>query len=135
MKADSSTACTKSYRVRRIMRAQLEEHRQIAEDLLEGEARPDIADPREARDPHDPAVGDLDVAALVVGEHVHLVPATAEKFQDQPHGDRRAAGLEKGLGGEQENLHRAPALRSSAVWVPGSVPTSGRRGCSVSGAD
>ena len=83
----------------------LGEHGHVADDLLEGEPRPDVADPGDPGDPMDAAVGQLDVAALVVGEDVHLVAAGAEELQHHFHGDGRAPRLEEGLWGQEENLH------------------------------
>jgi hypothetical protein len=52
----------------------LAKHEKIADQLFEGKAGADVADPKGTPDPMDLAVGDIDVFALVEGQQIDLMP-------------------------------------------------------------
>ena len=85
-------------------------HGDVRQQLLEGEARTDIAAARRGRDAEEAdgaGAGIGPVFALVIGQDIHVFAAFGQSSGQQVHRDGCAALLIEGVGRQQENVHDA----------------------------
>ena len=85
----------------------LGDHDHVTDHLLERESRPHVSNAGEPRNAVNPAVGNAHILAFVERQHIHLVPARAEKLEHRPYRQRSPPRLEERVWREDEDLHPA----------------------------
>jgi hypothetical protein len=97
-----------------------QQHEKVANHLLQREACTDVPDPQRAGDSVNPAVGDVDVLALVERQQIKLVSPRAQKLEHPSDCDRSAPRLEEWVWGENENSHPtgSATLLTEGVTAP-----------------
>src|SRR3954451_14813305 len=83
----------------------LHEHEEVANDLLDRKARPDVSDSEWPCNPVNSAVGNFDIFTFVEGQEIDLVPPGAQEFEHPPDRKRSTARLKEWMGRQNQDIH------------------------------